>query len=127
MATIKKTRPKKNDESITEYIKDISHEHNLEPSKEKGEILSFDHETGEVTQYSVGEFEDSVHKSRKMKKINLWVKEELVEDIKALQFISGGINLTEAVNDILESYFSEFRETEEYILYIKLRDKIQKK
>lgn len=123
MATTIKKRKKRENETMADYTMEIGKDIQLG----KGEMIEFNPETGDTIVSSTDEFIDRVHQSRNMKKINFWLEESLIEDIKALQFISGGINLTEAVTFIIKDFFIDFSETEEYKLYMKLRDKIQKK
>lgn len=58
-------------------------------------------------------------------KINLWTDATTVEKLKALQFIKGGVTLTQAVNEVLDEFFTFYEQTERYQLYMKLKQAIQ--
>lgn len=127
MATIKKTRKKREDESIIDYTQEVDKEIAFDPSKKDSEALLYNPETGEHILSSLDDFEDNVNKSRNMKKINLWIPESMVDDIEAVRFIYGNLTLTDAVLLIMNDFFEDFQNTEEYKLYMNLVNRIRKK
>lgn len=76
---------------------------------------------------NIQEVTESINNRNRTKKLNVWVTDRVFDDMKAVQFIHGGISVNEAMNIIINEYMETFRNTEEYQLFMELKDKIEKK
>lgn len=76
---------------------------------------------------NIQEVTESINNRNRTKKLNVWVTDRVFDDMKAVQFIHGGISVNEAMNIIINEYMETFRSTEEYQLFMELKDKIEKK
>ena len=127
------TRKINPNEDMTSYTSNINKEFKkvLETfddlnSSEDTAIIHYDPD-GFAIIGNIQEVTESIRNRNRTKKLNVWVTDRVFDDMKAVQFIHGGISVNEAMNIIINEYMESFRDTEEYQLFMELKDKIEKK
>lgn len=126
MATTIKVRVKNENESMQEYIDNIKKEYDIPEGENGNSLIHYDSDKGEVILANINEIFENLP-SKQLKKVNFWIQESLLDDIKALQVINGDITLTEAITYIIKDFFEDYRNTEKYQLYMKFKDQIKNK